>query len=302
MEDYTLIGNSISREVQPEGFRSTICRPGAPFRSLLRVAEKTPGVCVILCGIPDICFKFQQHIDPRKTNNFRSEIERYSESKSSGVILPFYPPAYLSPVHYNTIQGINDQIKIVNRQRGEYTPNVLDPIFKPPNNRLNTDALTDGVHPRRWYARELEQELERWMSRRETHKRRRKEQQQVRESIQTERKRQTEVDELRDLEKKRQKIDEEIKARKINLKYDALRAAAKRKYEQEVQRIEEERASDLAATSDANSDHQNQHYPSADLLINFDPSPPMASSSRDIDEPRPTLLDHHDADSLLLGD
>ena len=209
MEDYTLVGNSIARGIQPEGFRSSISIPGAPLCSLLKVAEKTPGVTVILCGIPDICHKYHQHIYPRKVTNFKAEIDRYAASRTSGIVLPFYPPAYLSPSHYSTVQNLNDLITRTNRQRGESTPNILEKIFKPPANRLNHSALTDGVHPRRWYCREVERELGRWKDRRDANRRRR-ENHQARHKIQEDKRRQAELKEVQELEKKRKEIDIEI--------------------------------------------------------------------------------------------
>ena len=112
---YTLIGNSITRFIQPESFRETICMPGAPLKVLLRVAAATPGVAVVLCGIPDVCYRNHHQVDLWKIAEFRHELDRFREWSGEAVILPFYPPAYLSQSNFDTIQMLNDKIKQINR-------------------------------------------------------------------------------------------------------------------------------------------------------------------------------------------
>ena len=44
------------------------------MRELLRCAEKTEGVKVLLCGIPDICDKFSAQVDLRRISRFKQEL------------------------------------------------------------------------------------------------------------------------------------------------------------------------------------------------------------------------------------
>ena len=132
----TLIGNSIAWFIQPGNFRETICMPGAPMKVLLRVAAATPGVAIILCGIPDICqiYHSQNQEICEKLRNF----DRSSTSSVTGIVrLCSFPSTRRFTCPFSLRQSarhINDRIKEVNRHRGEVTPDVIRKVFRPPGN------------------------------------------------------------------------------------------------------------------------------------------------------------------------
>ena len=222
------------------------------MKVLLRVAAATPGVAIILCGIPDICQRYHSQIDLRKITEFRQELDKFRDWDGEAVLLPFYPPAYLSPAAFDSVQDINDRIKQANRHRGEVTPDVIRKVFRPPSNRLNHTALHDGVHPRRWLCEEYTKELEHWSRARERRRRQQEKQREETKNIERQKRERDQVKELAAMEMENAELERKlseqrrmIAEKKIKIKYDKKREDARRKLEQQLRSIDEEEKEEL---------------------------------------------------------
>jgi hypothetical protein len=240
MTEYTLIGNSIARDIQPEEFKSTVSIPGASLHTLLKIAKETEGFKVILAGIPDICDKGCRDINPRKIIKFRENIKRLKEENIEGVLTTFYPPAYLSNRHFKSVDDLNERIIRSNRGKGESTPKIDEIIFRPSKGILKQDRLIDGVHPTARFDREIEDLLTKWKKRREEKQRyyREKQKEDERKRIKDEDRRKE--DKLLHLELQREAIEEQIEIEKIKRKYKQMKDDEERKYKEKMKKLDRE--------------------------------------------------------------
>ena len=119
------------RAVRPQGFEHTVCLPGATLGTILKSASDIPGFKFIQPGIPNVCLKGSAHIDIRKKCVFRDLITEFPEMGINGILLPFYPPAYLKSKYYPTIDYLNERIIRAYRGLGESTPRLNELVFHP---------------------------------------------------------------------------------------------------------------------------------------------------------------------------
>jgi hypothetical protein len=231
--DYILIGNSISRQIQPEGFTKTLSLSGANLSEILRVAYNTPGVRVLLCGIPDIAKKYHEYTTASMVSILYKKIEEFENLPGQAILLPFYPTGYLAQSEWSIVESINERIKKANRKRQEVTPNVLEGTFRGLGRRpyLNRRRLMDDVHPTPELCRHYESTLSKWRLNREA---------KMKEASPS-----TPQQKLEKLIDDRKKLDIEIHSTQRRVSYEAEKQQLLQKHRAELEALERKLLADL---------------------------------------------------------
>jgi hypothetical protein len=233
--EYILIGNSITRHIQPEGFMRTICLPGANLNEILKVASNTGGVRVLLGGIPDIAKKYHHYTTPSMVTRLYQAIGEFESLPGNAILLPFYPTGYLDRSEWGLVEAINERIKKANRKRGEVIPNILEGVFKGNGSRpyLNRSFLSDDVHPCKNLCEKYETLLGKWRKNRIV---KTNEEPSGGSSTQTR---------LEQLVQERKRLDTEILVTQRRLKYEKDREQLMLKHQRELEELEDHFRADI---------------------------------------------------------